>query len=126
MDIIQNLIPKLSEWGAQYGLKIIGAIVILIFGLITVKIISRIIRKAMLRAHVEETLAYFLGQIIHVAMAAFVIIAALNSLGFQTTSLIAVVGAAGLAVGLALQSHLSSLAAGVLILLFRPFNRSFP
>ncbi|MFH1138965.1 MAG: mechanosensitive ion channel domain-containing protein [Pseudomonadota bacterium] len=123
MEIIQQLIPKVSEWAAQYGFKMLGAAAILFFGLMAARILTKGVQRAMPRARVEETLAHFLAQIIHVTLAVFVFIAALNSLGFQTASLIAVVGAAGLAIGLALQSHLASLAARVLILFFRPFRK---
>ena len=79
-------------------------------------------RKLMTRGNVDVTLVSFVSNLIYVALLAFVIIAALGQLGIQTTSFIAILGAAGLAVGLALQGSLANFAAGVLMIIFRPFQ----
>ena len=76
----------------------------------------------MVKGNVDETLISFVGNLTYIALLAFVIIAALNQLGIQTTSFIAVIGAAGLAIGLALQGSLANFAAGVLMIIFRPFK----
>lgn len=76
----------------------------------------------MTKSKVEETLISFVGNLTYIALLIFVIIAALNQLGFQTTSFIAIIGAAGLAIGLALQGSLANFAAGVLMIIFRPFK----
>ena len=76
----------------------------------------------MIRSKVDATLVSFVGNLIYVSLLTFVILAALAQLGIQTTSFIAVIGAAGLAVGLALQGSLANFAAGVLMLIFRPFH----
>jgi len=76
----------------------------------------------MIKGDVDVTLVSFAGNLIYVALLAFVIIAALGQLGIQTTSFIAILGAAGLAVGLALQGSLANFAAGVLMVIFRPFQ----
>ena len=120
-ESMEEITTRIMEWGALYGLNIIGALFILIIGLQVARLLARLFRRILNKAKVEETLTIFLGQLVKYVLMAVVIVAALNKVGFQTTSIIAIVGAAGLAVGLALQSHMSSLAAGVLILLFRPF-----
>ena len=76
----------------------------------------------MTKSNVDETLVSFVGNLTYVALLTFVVIAAINQLGIQTTSFIAVIGAAGLAIGLALQGSLANFAAGVLLIIFRPFK----
>lgn len=119
---MNNLMQPIGEWLALYGLKIVGAVAILVLGIAAAKILTKLVRRVMRKAKMDDTLVSFGGNIIRFFLMGFVVIAALSQLGFQTASLIAVLGAAGLAVGLALQSNLSSLASGVLILLFRPFK----
>jgi small conductance mechanosensitive channel len=121
MDM-SNIIPKLQEWGTFYGLKIIAAVVIFIVGRWVAKILRNLIERMMSKAKVDETLVKFVGNLTYVALLVIVIIAALNQLGIQTTSFIAIIGAAGLAVGLALQGSLANFAAGVLMIIFRPFK----
>lgn len=117
-----TVIENLKTFGALYGLKVLGAIAILAFGRIIAGFIKRIISKVLQRAKVEQTLITFLTNLIYVGLVAFIVIAALGKLGVQTTSFIAVLGAAGLAVGLALQGSLSNFAAGVLLIIFKPFK----
>jgi small conductance mechanosensitive channel len=105
-----------------YGIQAIGAIVILIIGKIAAGVCANVIRKVMTRAKVVPTLIGFVANLARYAILAFAVIAALSKFGIQTTSFIAVIGAAGLAVGLALQGSLANFAAGVLILIFRPFK----
>ncbi|KMY67849.1 hypothetical protein AAU61_08275 [Desulfocarbo indianensis] len=119
---MQDILNSVQSWLALYGLKVVGAIIILLVGIVAAKSLTRLFLKVMRRAKVEETLVSFGGNVMHFLLMAFVVIAALNQVGFQTASLIAVLGGAVLAVGLALQGQLSSLAAGVLILISRPFK----
>ena len=118
----QDLIAKLWELLTVFGLKIIAAIVIFIVGRWVAKFFRNLTRKLMIKGDVDVTLVSFAGNLIYVALLAFVIIAALGQLGIQTTSFIAILGAAGLAVGLALQGSLANFAAGVLMVIFRPFQ----
>lgn len=118
----QDLIAKLWELLTVFGLKIIAAIVIFIVGRWVAKFLRNLTRKLMIKGDVDATLVSFVGNLIYVALLAFVIIAALGQLGIQTTSFIAILGAAGLAVGLALQGSLANFAAGVLMIIFRPFK----
>ncbi len=106
----------------NYGLKILLALVILIVGRWVIKLIIRSLRKFFKKRNVEPTLTSFGLNIIYGTLMAFVIIAALGQVGIQTTSFVAILGAAGLAVGFALQGSLASFAAGVLIILLRPFK----
>ena len=117
-----NILPRLQELLAFYGLKIVAAIVIFIVGRWVARALRNMIKKMMAKGNVDETLISFVGNLTYITLLAFVIIAALNQLGIQTTSFIAVIGAAGLAIGLALQGSLANFAAGVLMIIFRPFK----
>ena len=86
------------------------------------KAIANFIRKMMTKSNTDQTLVKFVGSLSYIALLAFVVIAALNQLGIQTTSFIAILGAAGLAIGLALQGSLGNFAAGVLMIIFNPFK----
>ncbi len=121
MDV-QNLLAKVYELLALYGMKVIGAFAILVIGRWVAKGLTRIVKRIMTRSNQDPTLVGFISHLSYVTLLAFVIIAALNQLGIQTASFIAVLGAAGLAVGLALQGSLSNFAAGVLMIIFRPFK----
>lgn len=123
MDVnVENLVTKMQEWIALYGLRAVAAIVILLVGWMVSKAIRTVIRRVMTRAHIDATLISFISSLVYMIVMAFVIIAALSQLGVQTASFVAVVGAAGLAVGLALQGSLSNFAAGVLMIIFKPFK----
>jgi small conductance mechanosensitive channel len=119
---LNTILPKLQEVATLYGLKIIAAVAIFILGRWVAKGLKRLTVRALTKGKVDETLVSFLGHLTYIALLAFVIIAAINQLGVQTTSFIAILGAAGLAVGLALQGSLANFAAGVLMIIFRPFR----
>ncbi len=121
MDMNQ-IVEKVWELVTIYGLKVIAAIAIFVVGRWVAKAVANMIRKMMKKADVDETLLKFVGNMAYIALLAFVVLAALSQLGIQTTSFIAVLGAAGLAVGLALQGSLSNFAAGFLMILFRPIR----
>jgi small conductance mechanosensitive channel len=121
-DSMKAAIEKAVEVMTAYGLNVVGAIIILFLGWIAAGWTKRILIKAMRRAKMDETLARFLSSMARYGVLAFTIIAVLSQFGIQTTSLIAVMGAAGLAIGLAMQGTLSHVAAGVMLLIFRPFK----
>jgi len=121
MDL-NTILPKLQELITLYGLKVIAAAVIFIVGRWVAKGLKRLIVRALIKGKVDETLVSFFGHLTYFTLLAFIIIAALNQLGIQTTSFIAILGAAGLAVGLALQGSLANFAAGILMIIFRPFR----
>lgn len=113
---------KVFEWGALYGTKIIGAIAILVLGRIGIGIIAGIVRKVLDRSKADETLNKFVVSLTRIALMTFIVIAALGTLGVQTASFVAVIGAAGLAIGFALQGSLANFASGVMIIIFKPFK----
>lgn len=112
----------LIDLAVQWGVKLAGAILVFIIGKWIAKKLTDVVKRIMERANVETTLAKFLGDLTYVGLLILVIIAALGTLGVQTTSFVAILGAATLAVGLALQGNLSNFGAGVVLLLFRPFK----
>lgn len=105
-----------------YAVKIVIAIAIFFVGKFIAKRVVRLTQTLMRKSKIEETLVVFAGNILYALAVTFVVIAALSQLGINTTSLAAAVAAAGLAIGLALQGSLSNLAAGVMIILFKPFK----
>ncbi|MBS9432496.1 small-conductance mechanosensitive channel MscS [Photorhabdus hainanensis] len=106
----------------QYLVNTVAAILILVLGLMAAKLISKGVRRVMSLRGIDVTVSDFLAAIVRYSIIAFTIIAVLGKLGVQTASVIAVIGAAGLAVGLALQGSLSNFAAGVLLVAFRPIR----
>lgn len=113
---------KVYEYVIQYGMSVIGAVVIFIIGRFVAKFVSNLIEGAMIKGKIDKTLATFGKHLAFYGVMTFVCIAALNKLGVETSSFIAVVGAASLAVGLALQGSLANFASGVLLILFQPFK----
>lgn len=110
--------PMLLPW----TMKVVGAVLIFVAGRWLARLLTGAIRRLLAKSGMDVSLTGFLSNLIYAVLLAMVIIAALDTLGFQTTSLIAVFGAAGLAVGLALQGSLSNFAAGVMLMIFRPFK----
>jgi small conductance mechanosensitive channel len=106
----------------DYALKIIFAIIILIIGLWLAKKIVKVSQKLMAKRGIDETLQQFLGDLMSWALKILVFITAISQVGVETTSFVAVLGAAGLAVGLALQGSLANFAGGALIMIFKPFK----
>ena len=119
---MEQLLNKLIERGSTFGIKLIAAIAIFIIGRIIAKGIRKLIVKVMDKRKVDKTISSFISSLTFSALLVFVILAALSQLGIQTTSFMAIIGAAGLAIGLALQGSLSNFASGFLIILFKPFK----
>ena len=107
---------------APYALNFAMAIVIFIVGRIVAKILTNLFKKILDKSKIDETLKVFLGNVIYGLLLIVVVLAALNKLGVETTSFVAILAALGLAVGLAFQSTLSNISAGVMIVIFRPIN----
>jgi small conductance mechanosensitive channel len=114
-----ELLPMLFSW----GLKLIVALAIYVIGKWIAKLITNTLRKLMNGRDVDPTLVSFLGNVVYGILLAAVILAALDTLGLPVTSLVAVVGAAGLAVGLAMKDSLGNFASGVMLVMFRPFSK---
>jgi len=114
-DTIANLIES-------YALPLVWAVIIFIVGRIVAGLVSNLVGSMMTKSKVETTLVKFCQSLTYIALMAFVILAALNKLGIETTSFVAIIAAAGLAIGLSLQGTLGNFAAGVMLMLFRPFK----
>lgn len=121
MDV-ENMMTTAAAFTTTYGIKLIMAIVIYIVGKWLAVKIADLLERGMAAKNVDSTVARFARNIAYYAMFAVVVVAALGQLGVQTTSFVAIIGAAGLAVGLALQGSLANFAAGVLLIMFRPFK----
>ena len=119
---VSGVVEKVGEFLAAYGLQIIGAILIFLLGRWIAKLLKGVVRRLMEKSKADPTLVLFVANLTYAALMVFIVIAVLGKLGVQTGSFIAVIGAAGLAVGLALQGSLANFAAGVLLLIFRPFK----
>lgn len=113
----------ISDYAIPWGIRLALAVVIFYAGRIVVALVMRVVDKLLTRNKLDETLVNFITSILRYVLLLFVVIAALSQLGIDTTSLIALLGAAGLAIGLALQGSLANFAAGVLLIMFRPFTK---
>ena len=121
MDITKY-IDLAIQYGIEYGLRIVGAIAIFVIGKWVAKKLSGIVAKLLERGGVDKTLSDFVVSLVDILLMVVVVLAAVKNLGIDTTSLVAILGAAGLAVGLALQGTLGNIGAGVILILFRPFK----
>jgi len=119
---MEGTLQNINALVMLYGIKVIAAIAIFIIGRWVAKGIRSLTQKLMKKKDVDPTISGFVGNLTYMALLVFVIIAALGQLGIQTTSFIAILGAAGLAIGLALQGSLSNFAAGFLMIIFKPFK----
>ena len=122
-------INSISEYPARifqvlidYSPRLISAFLILFVGLYAIRLINRFVRRLMIRKHMDPTLAAFLADIMLWAMRLLLFISFISKLGIESSSFVAILGAAGLAVGLSLQGSLSNFAGGMLIILFKPFR----
>ncbi len=118
----EEILPKLIDLSLVYGLLILKAVAIFVIGRLAAKVIASIVDKVMKRSKMDEMLRKFLRNIVYAVLLTFVVIASIGALGIQTASLVAILGAAGLAIGLALQGSLGNFAAGVLMIIFRPYK----
>ena len=119
---MNTVVDQLTKFATTYGLQIIGAIVILIVGRIAAGICRNIVKKLLEKGRADPAIVSFGGSLIYILVLTFAVLAALAKFGIQTASFVAILGAAGFAVGFALQGSLSNFAAGVMILVFRPFR----
>lgn len=119
---LDKIIEQIISFLTTYSFNIVGAILIFIIGKWLIRHISNLLAKILLKNNVDQTLTDFLVQLSYYSLLILVIIAAAGQLGINTTSFLTIVGAAGLAVGLALKDSLSNFASGVMLILFRPFK----
>ncbi|GAB3097651.1 mechanosensitive ion channel [Aestuariicella hydrocarbonica] len=123
MDLnVDKIMETAPELIMTYGLKFVMAIVVFLVGKWLAKLLSSALGRGLAAKNIDPTVAHFTKNIAYYALFAMVVVAALGQLGIQTASFVAIVGAAGLAVGFALQGSLANFAAGVLLILFRPFK----
>ena len=119
---VNKYVDMAIQYGAEYGVRIIGAIAIFVIGKWIAKKLSGLIKKVMERGEIDPTLSAFIASIIDIILMVVVVLAAIKNLGIDTTSFIAILGAAGLAIGLALQGTFGNIGSGVILILFRPFE----
>ncbi|TDJ42837.1 MAG: mechanosensitive ion channel [Gammaproteobacteria bacterium] len=117
-----QLLVLVQEQGTDIAMKLFAAVAIFIIGRWIASMAVNMVRKALAKTEMEDTLEHFLCNILSAVLTTVVLIAAIGALGVETTSLLAVLAAAGLAIGLALQGSLSNFASGVLIMMFRPYQ----
>jgi len=122
MDKAQSMAMQFQTWIINYGPKIVSAMLIFIVGLTIINWASRIAAKSMKKRNVDASLQSFLASMVSVGLKVLLLITVAGMLGIETTSFVAIIGALGLAVGLALQGSLANFAGGVLILVFKPFK----
>ena len=117
------LMDKFFEWAINFTPHLISAILILLFGYYLARILSKYTSKAIIKATKDETLGVFLKNVVFAGILLLIFITALSNLGVKTTSIIAVLGTAGLAIALSLKDSLSNLASGIILVVLRRFNR---
>lgn len=117
-----NYIDKIVDFGIEYGPKLLGAILVLVLGLWIIKLITRWVGKSLLKSKIDPSLVPFLKSLTNILLKVMLIISVMGMIGIQMTSFIAVLGAAGLAIGMALSGTLQNFAGGVMILIFKPFK----
>ncbi len=115
-------VEKLVTSGTEYGLKVLGAVIILIVGRIAAGLARKVVVRMLRKAKSDEALISFFGSLTRILILTFTVVATLAKFGIQTASFVAVLGAGAFAIGLALQGSLSNFASGVLTLIFRPYN----
>ena len=119
---MEQITEKAQALFVQYGPVVVTALITLVVGWIVARIISGVLRRVMTKAKVESTLIGFVTNLVFSLLMTLVVISAVQKLGVPTTSFVAVVGAAGLAIGFALQGSLANFASGVMVIIFRPFR----
>ncbi len=122
MGDLQEALPSLMELVTTWGIKVLGALAVLAIGRMIAGLMRRMAVRGMQRAKLDATLIPFLSSMVYYLLLTLVIIAVLGLFGVPTAQFVAILGAAGLAVGLALQGTLANFAAGVMLLVFRPFR----
>lgn len=118
----EEWLPRIQEVSLTYGLLALKALAIFVVGRIVAGLLRNLADRIMKRGGMDDMLRKFLRNMLYAVLLTFVVIAAIGALGIQTASLVAVIGAAGLAIGLALQGSLANFAAGVLMIIFRPYK----
>src|SRR6056297_397888 len=122
LTMAEQYLDKIVNFGFEYGPQLIGGILVLLFGLWITKFITQGVGKALTKGNVDPSLIPFLKRLTSIILKILVIITVMSMIGIQMTSFIALLGAAGLAIGMALSGTLQNFAGGVIILVFKPFK----
>jgi small conductance mechanosensitive channel len=119
---MEKFMDALVTFATTYGLKVIGAVLILIFGRIAAGIARKVVKRILQKSKTDEALISFFSSLTFMLVMVFAVVASLAKFGVETTSFVAVLGAVGFAIGFALQGSLSNFASGVMLLVFKPFK----
>jgi small conductance mechanosensitive channel len=122
MTTMEKIMETLVDFATTYGISVIGAILVLIIGRIVAGWARKLVRKMLKKTDVDQAIVSFLGSLVYYGIIIFAAVSALDKFGVETASLVAVLGAAGFAIGFALQGSLSNFAAGIMLLVFRPYK----
>lgn len=122
MEILQNSGDTITKYALEYGIPLAKALLIFIIGLWVIKIIRGAVKKGFAKSNMDASLQPFLISLIYNTLLVLLVLTTLSTLGIQMTSFVAIIGAAGLAIGLSLQGTLQNFAGGVIILIMRPFK----
>lgn len=122
LTMAEQYLDKIVNFGFEYGPQLIGGILVLIFGLWITKLITKGVGKALIRGKIDPSLVPFIKSLTNIILKILVVITVMGMIGIQMTSFIAILGAAGLAIGMALSGTLQNFAGGVIILIFKPFK----
>ena len=119
---LQSYSQKAIDLAVEYGPQLVLAILVLIIGFWIIRMVIKAVNRGMERSNVDISLRKFLGSLLSILLKVLLLISVASMIGIATTSFVAIIGAAGLAVGLALQGGLANFAGGVIILIFKPFK----
>lgn len=122
MELFESSADTMSQYVIEYGVPLIKALATLVIGIWIIKAIRRTVRNGLAKSNIDASLQPFLVSLLYNALLVLLVLTALSTLGVQMTSFVAIIGAAGLAVGLSLQGTLQNFAGGVIILIMRPFK----
>jgi small conductance mechanosensitive channel len=120
--VVEDYLTKISNFGIEYAPKLIGGILVLIIGLWIIKVITKGVGKSLAKSSIDQSLTPFLKSLTNIILKSLLAITVMGMIGIEMTSFIAIIGAAGLAVGLALSGTLQNFAGGVVILILKPFK----
>jgi small conductance mechanosensitive channel len=122
MDNKTDILSQIQSWSADLGMKAVSSFLILLVGIQLARFLQVLVSRSIQKARIDATLGLFASNLVYIAVVAMTAIIALGQLGVQTASFIAILGSIGVAIGLALQGSLSNFAAGILIIVLRPFK----
>ncbi|MBE0391769.1 small conductance mechanosensitive channel [Flavobacterium sp. 7E] len=120
--VVNNYLEKITNFGLEYAPKLLGGLLVLFIGLWVTKLVTKAVGKSLTKSSIDQSLVPFLKSLTNIILKALLIITVMGMIGIEMTSFVAIIGAAGLAVGLALSGTLQNFAGGVIILILKPFK----